>query len=75
MHGTFTQSSINTTSGTVTVKFNASRAGTYYIAIKFTTTSVVGSTAPAPTTTVHYSYSTTGVAGSTNGLDLKKKGT
>jgi len=75
VHGTFTQSSItNTTSGTVTVKFKASTAGTYYIAIKFTTTGVAGQTAPAPTT-VHYNYSTTGVPGSTNGLNLKKKGT
>ncbi len=75
VHGTFTQSSItNTTSGTVTVKFNASTAGSYDIAIKFTATSVTGKTAPTPST-AGYSYSTTGVPGSTSGLNLKKKGT
>jgi hypothetical protein len=70
LHGTFTQSPINnTTTGTVTVTFNAPTAGIYYIGIKFSTSSVKDKTAPAPTT-VGYSYSTTGVPGSTNGLNL-----
>jgi hypothetical protein len=33
---------------------------------------VKGATAPSPTT-VHYDFSTTGVPGTTSGLDLKKK--
>lgn len=71
-HGTFTQSSINGTTGTVTVTFNAPRAGVYYIAVKFNTSSVTGKNAPNPST-VGYSYSTTGVAGSTNSLNLVKR--
>ena len=73
VHGTFTQSPINNrTTGTVTVTFNAATAGTYYIGIKFSTSSVTGQTAPSPSI-VHYEYSTTGVPGSTSGLDLVKK--
>ena len=71
-HATFTQSSINATSGTVTATFKALTAGTYYIAIKFSPSSVTGKAAPTPST-VGYSYSTTGVAGSTSGLSLIKK--
>jgi len=72
VHATFTQSSINNTTGTVTVTFNAATAGTYYIAIKFSTTSVTGKTAPTPST-VGYTYSTTGVPGSTSSLNLVKR--
>jgi len=72
MHAKITQSSINGTSGTVTAKFNAATAGTYYIGIKFSPSSVTGKTAPSPST-VGYSYSTTGIPGSTNGLNLIKK--
>ena len=72
VHGTFTQSSINNRTGTVTVTFNARTAGVYYIAIKFTTSSVTGETAPTPNA-VGYSYSTTGVPGSTNTLNLIKR--
>jgi hypothetical protein len=61
-HGNFTQGTINNTTGTVTVTFNAPIAGVYYIGIKFSTSSVDGKTAPTPTT-VGYSYSTTGVFG------------
>jgi len=57
-----------------TVTFNASSAGTYIIGIKYSANSVVGANAPNPTT-VHYDISTNGVPGSTDGLDLKKKGT
>jgi len=71
-HGTFTQSSINGTTGTVTVTFNARTAGVYYIAVKFNPSSVTGKTAPNPST-VGYSYSTTGVANSTNSLNLVKR--
>jgi hypothetical protein len=57
-----------------TVRFNAGSAGTYIIGIKYSANSVVGASAPSPTT-VHYDISTNGVAGSTDGLDLMKKGT
>ena len=73
VNATFTQSDINnTTTGTVTVTFNAPTAGIYYIGIKFSPSSVKNKTAPAPTTTVGYSFSTTGVPGSTQGLNLVK---
>lgn len=72
VHATFTQTSTNGTTGTVTATFNASTAGTYYIAIKFSTSNVVGKTAPSPST-VGYTYNTTGVPGSTSGLSLVKK--
>jgi hypothetical protein len=61
----------NTTTGTVTVSFNAPTAGTYIISLKYDTGSVKGATAPTPTT-VHYNFSTTGVPGSTQGIDLIK---
>ena len=70
-HGNFTQSTINNTTGTVTVTFNAPIAGVYFIGIKFQTSSVDGKTAPTPTT-VGYGYSTTGVSGSAQGLNLVK---
>ena len=73
VNGTFTQSDINnTTTGTVTVTFNATTAGIYYIGIKFSPSSVKNKTAPAPTTTVRYRFSTIGVPGSTQGLNLVK---
>lgn len=72
VHGAFTQSSTDGTTDTVTVTFNASSAGTYYIALKFSTTDVVGKTAPNPTT-VGYTYDTTNVPGSTSSLNLVKK--
>jgi len=58
--------------GTVTVSFNAPVAGTYIISIKYDSKSIAGLTAPSPGTTVHYDFATTGVAGSTQGLDLIK---
>jgi hypothetical protein len=58
--------------GTVTVAFNAPTAGTYYIGIKYDSKSVAGSSAPNPPT-VHYDFATTGVPGSTSGLDLLLK--
>jgi hypothetical protein len=62
----------NPTTGAVTVQFNAPTAGTYIISIKYDSKSIVGNPAPAPGTTVHYNFATTGVAGSTQGLDLIK---
>jgi PKD repeat protein len=81
-HPTITQSgTTNTTSDIVTVTWTAAQAGTYYISLKFNTTSIDGQSAPASTTTIHYSYSTTNlttnsstdVSGSTSGIDFVKK--
>ena len=63
-HGMFMQSG-----GTVTVKFNAPAAGTYYIQLMNKTDSVNHKPAPTPTT-AHYEFMTTGVPGSTSGIDL-----
>jgi hypothetical protein len=62
----------NTTTGAVTVQFNAPTAGTYIIGIKYDSKSIAGDPAPSPGTTVHYDFATTGVPGSTQGLDLVK---
>ncbi|HEU5211596.1 MAG TPA: hypothetical protein VFU10_02390 [Gaiellaceae bacterium] len=61
----------------VTVTFSAGSAGTYFIGIKFDSTSVKGFATPSPTT-VHYVFSTldssnTTLSGSTSGLDLVAK--
>ena len=66
-HPTITQ---NPTTGTVTVQWNAPTAGTYFISIKYSASSLGGKPAPSPGTTVHYNFTTTGVPGSTSGLDL-----
>jgi hypothetical protein len=63
----------NHTTGAVTVQWNAPTAGTYFISIKYSANSVVGSPPPSPGTTVHYNFATTGVTGSTSGLDLVPK--
>jgi hypothetical protein len=62
----------NPATGAVTVTFNAPTAGTYIISIKYDSKSIVGDPAPSPGTTVHYDFATTGVPGSTSGLDLVK---
>jgi uncharacterized repeat protein (TIGR01451 family) len=62
----FTASASN---GTVTVQWNAASSGTYFIALRLNASSVRGEPVPQPTT-VHYQYSTTGVSGSTSGIDL-----
>jgi hypothetical protein len=63
---------ISTSNGVTTVTFNASSAGTFIIGIKYDSKSVQGFPAPSPTT-VHYDFSTAGVPGSTQGLNLVKK--
>ena len=62
----------NATTKDVTVSFNAPVAGTYIISIKYDSKSIAGLPAPSPGTTVHYDFATTGVPGSTSGLDLIK---
>jgi hypothetical protein len=58
--------------GGATATFTAPSAGTYYIGIQYTTSSVKGKPVPSPTT-VHYEFSTGGVSASTSGLDLKQQ--
>jgi hypothetical protein len=65
-------STITQNGNTTTVMFNAPTAGTYIIGIKYDSKSIVGAPAPSPGTTVHYNFATTGVPGSTSGLDLIK---
>ena len=67
-HPTITQNA-----NTTTVQWNAPTAGTYFISIKYSSMSLDGGPAPSPGTTVHYDFATTGVPGSTSGLDLIKK--
>jgi hypothetical protein len=64
---------ITQNANTTTVQWNAPTAGTYFIGIKYNPHSVVGMPAPSPGTTVHYNFTTTGVPGSTSGLDLVKQ--
>ena len=66
---TFTQ---NPTTGALTVTFNAPTAGTYSIGIKYDAKSIAGDPAPTGNGNVHYDFATTGVPGSTSGLDLLK---
>jgi uncharacterized repeat protein (TIGR01451 family) len=61
----------NSSTGTVTVTFSGT--GTFYIGIKYDASSVSGQAAPGGSGTIHYEYTTTGVAGSTQGLNLVKK--
>ena len=68
-----TQDTINGTNSAVTGRFNAKQAGVYYISVKFQTGNVGGDPAPAPGTTVHYDFSSTGVPGSTSSVDLVKQ--
>ncbi len=63
---TITQTS---TSGAVTVKVSAG-SGPFYIGINFSTSKVIGETAPSPSTTVQYLFSA-GLTGATSPIDLK----
>jgi predicted extracellular nuclease len=68
---TFAQVTTSGSAGAVTVSFIAPTAGTYEINVKLSTNTVKGGTPPSPTT-VHYLFSTSGVAGSARALDLVK---
>jgi hypothetical protein len=67
VNATFSQNS----AGAVTVTFSGS--GTFYIGIKYDTGAVVGQTAPANNGSIHYTFETTGIAGSAQSIDLVKK--
>ena len=66
------QRGITQSGNTVTVRFNAPAAGTYYIVIKFNSQNLIGEPVPSPGTTVHYNFMAMGVPASTSGLDLVK---
>ena len=66
------QRAIRQSGDTVTVRFNAPAAGTYFISIKFNSQNLIGEPAPSPIT-VHYDFMTTGAPDSTSGLDLVKR--
>ena len=55
--------------GSFTLQWNGASAGTYFIRLRLSTSAVKSQTAPNPST-VHYAFSTNGVAGSTSGIDL-----
>ena len=66
---TFTQTSTDGASGTVSVTFTAAAAGTYYVNVKLAPNELKG--APAPTSDpVHYVFAMSGIAGSEQALDL-----
>jgi uncharacterized protein len=65
-------STITQANGDATVSWPAGAGGTFYIGIKYDTSSLVGANAPSPTN-VDYSFSTTGVLGSSDGLRLSRK--
>jgi probable HAF family extracellular repeat protein len=56
-------------SGDSTVDWTARTAGTYFISLRFKPASLAGQTAPDPST-VHFVFSTGGVAGSAASLDV-----
>ena len=63
---------ISQSNGDVTVTWNAGADGTFYISVKYDTTSLVGATKPT-SPPVQYQFQTTGVSGSTEGLKLSLK--
>jgi len=58
--------------GSVSLRFNASAAGTYFLAVTYKSTSVKGQRPPNPNT-AHYEFSTQGVSSSTSGIDLSPR--
>jgi hypothetical protein len=52
-----------------TIQWNGANAGTYYIGLRLATSGVRNKPAPSPPT-VHYTFSTNTVTGSTSGIDL-----
>src|SRR4051794_14812475 len=63
---TFTAGSGN---GSFTAQWNGASAGTYYVRLVLSTAAARKQAVPNPPT-VHYAYSTSGVTGSTSGVDL-----
>jgi hypothetical protein len=59
--------------GNITVTFSSNATGPFFIGLKFSTKNVVGEPAPSPNTTVTYTFSTSGVAGSTSKVQLVKQ--
>jgi hypothetical protein len=64
-----------TTSGGITSISGLTANTMYVIGIKYDATSVKGLAAPSLGTTVHYTFTLAGLPSSSQGLDLKLKGT
>jgi uncharacterized repeat protein (TIGR01451 family) len=64
---------IGTSNGVTTINFTAPSAGTYIIGIKYDSGSVKGFAPPIGQTSAHYDFSTGGVPGSTQGINLNPK--
>jgi hypothetical protein len=65
---------ISQSNGAVTVTWSAGTGGTFYISVKYDTTSLVGANKPTGQNTyVDFQFQTNGVPGSTEGLRLSKK--
>ncbi len=58
--------------GSVTVGFNATAAGRYWVAVRYHANAVNGQSTPAPTT-IHYLFSTAGVSSSSATLDFLRQ--
>ncbi|HEX8026456.1 MAG TPA: hypothetical protein VF484_09630, partial [Candidatus Limnocylindrales bacterium] len=65
---TFSQAS----DGSVTVRWQARTAGPFIVKVSYAPKSVVGQPAPNPST-VSYAFATTGIAGSTVDIDLRRR--
>jgi len=69
LKATITQSSVNASSGTISVAFTAPTAGAYYLGIKLSSSPFKGLNPPAPST-VSFRFSTQLVTDTTRSLDL-----
>jgi hypothetical protein len=58
--------------GSTTVSFTTTSAGTYVIGVKYSA-DMTGFTAPSPNKQVDYTFSTSGVPNTTQGISLKPK--
>ena len=58
--------------GSVTAGLNAAATGDYWIAVRYQASAINGQATPAPTT-IHFLFSTAGVAGSSATLDLLRQ--
>jgi len=65
----FSQTSTTGTDGSITASWNATVSGTYFIMVKLDIKSAVRQVVPNPAT-VHYNFSSAGIANSSAGIDL-----
>jgi uncharacterized repeat protein (TIGR01451 family) len=69
---TFSQSSLNSANGTITVNFTAPSTGVYIIGLQLNTNSARNDQVPNPTS-VHYDFAVNGLPGSTAGINLNRQ--